>query len=134
MIAMIQISMIVISVTVLWVSTYSMSRYQIIQMNNQILNESSYQVDNQVTSFRLVSYEFYPYLTVIDYITACWFMFDLIVRFLVAPSKREYLRNTDNVFDIVATFWLLVDLNILKFFFNNFYLEAIQVHIYNRIR
>lgn len=119
--------MIVISVAVLWISTYSMSRYQILEMKNQILNDSSYQVDNQVTSFRLVDYEIYPFLTVIDYITVCWFMFDLTVRFLVSPSKREYLRNIDNVFDIVATFWLMIDLNLLSLFIDSFYLEAIQV-------
>lgn len=119
--------MIILSVTILWISTYSISRYQILEMRNQILNDSTYQVDNQVTSFRLSESKINPILTVLDYITVCWFTFDLTLRFLVAPSKRQYLHNTDNIFDIVATFWLLVDLNILSFVIDSFYLEAIQV-------
>lgn len=119
--------MIVLSVTVLWISTYSFSRYQVLEMRNQILNDSSFQVDNKVTSFRIVDYKVYPILTALDYVTVCWFMFDLFVRFFAAPSKREYMHNTDNIFDIVATFWLLVDLNILRLFFDSFILESIQV-------
>lgn len=119
--------MIVISVVVLWISTYSFSRYQVLEMNNQILNDTSFQIDNKVTSFRIVDYKIYPFLTAIDYVTVCWFIFDLFVRFIVAPSKRDYFRNIDNIFDILATFWLLVYLNLFRLFFDSFLLESIQV-------
>lgn len=116
--------MILISVAVLWVSSY---KYKTLEMRNQFLNTTSFQEDGRVTSFRLIDHDSSIYLTILDYITCAWFIVDLSVRFVVSPSKRQYLRDFHNFIDIVATFWLLIDLNLLRLFINTFTQQCIQV-------
>jgi potassium voltage-gated channel Shaw-related subfamily C protein 1 len=123
----IQISMIIISVAVLWTSSYSISRYQILKMDNQLLNSSDYQEDKRVTSFRLIDDDVSSLLVIVDYITAAWFIVDIVVRFVVSPSKREHIHNFDNLVDLIATLWLLIDLNVLRLFVNSVFQESLQV-------
>ena len=47
-----------------------------------------------------------PNLNSIFYILGnTWFIFEIVVRFLVSPNKREFCKSFLNIIDFLATFW-----------------------------
>lgn len=46
----------------------------------------------------------------IECICNAWFLFEIIIRFLVAPNRREFTRDSINVIDFVATISFIYDL------------------------
>lgn len=127
-IAIIQITMIILSVVILWISTYPFSKYQIIEMRNQLVNSNA--TNKQITSFRLINAHMHPVLISLEYITVAWFFIDLTTRFTVSPDKLIFIQNFDNFVDIIASF--LCALNpFLQFyvgaFLNPYIIQAVQV-------
>jgi potassium voltage-gated channel Shaw-related subfamily C member 1 len=118
--------MIILSVTVLWISSYSSSKYQTLIMSSELIDDDNSTGNNTITTFRMLTQDFFPYLLVIDYLTVAWFIIDISIRMIVSPNKREYFRKFDNTIDIVATAWLLLDL-VLRIYIDSFILESIQV-------
>jgi potassium voltage-gated channel Shaw-related subfamily C protein 1 len=130
--------MIVLSITILWISSYNFARYQVLEMSNDITDTKLLSSDSRnsdlnnvaknttIITFRLLDNEIHPFLIILDYITFAWFLVDITVRMIVAPSKSNFFHNLDNVIDIVATSWLIIG-SILKAYFHNYILEASQV-------
>lgn len=46
----------------------------------------------------------------IECVCNIWFLFEIMIRFLVAPDRREFSRNSVNVIDFVATISFIYDL------------------------
>lgn len=116
--------MIIISVAILWISTHSIAKYQVLEMNDEL---TSLDYDQpRVTSFRMINNDVHPIVIAFEYITVVWFLFDMTVRFIVAPDKRAYLHNPNNLIDIVATTSLLVHF-VLEIYLDTFVLQCIQV-------
>lgn len=125
--ALLQISMIVISVAVLWVSSYSVAKYQILEMNTELAGiDKNKNKAQPITSFRIIETGMTPYLAAIDYITVAWFTVDLSVRFLVTPNKHDFLVNSNNIFDIVATLLLLFNF-LFEMYLDAFLCQCLQV-------
>ena len=92
--------MIVLSVAILWISSYPFSKYQVIEMKNQLVNTKA--ANKQVTSFRIIDSHLHPVLLSLEYISVAWFTIDLTTRFTVSPDKIIFLHNFDNVIDIIV--------------------------------
>ena len=125
--------MIIISVAILWISTHSISKYQVLEMRNEPISLDSFeQLDSgeiympKGISFRMINNDVSPVIITFEYITVAWFLFDMIVRFVVAPDKENYIRNPNNLIDIVATASLLLHF-ILEIYIDSFILQCIQV-------
>ena len=128
--------MILLSVSVLWFSSQPMAQYQILEMENQLLqieenNKTSTNLfrrpdDNQtltkITAFRVIESPISPWLIALDYLTLAWFLIDISVRFIFSPDKYNYLIKFDNMIDIVATLWLIADI-ILNFYITSFFIH-----------
>ncbi|CAF1081343.1 unnamed protein product [Adineta steineri] len=47
----------------------------------------------------------HPTFDIIEWICNCWFIFEIIIRFIVSPNKKEFCKLTLNIIDFLATFW-----------------------------
>ncbi len=117
--------MIIVSVAILWISTHSVAKHQLLEMNHELVS-LDYEQPQRVTSFRMINNDVHPVVIAFEYITVVWFLFDIIVRFIVAPDKRAYLHNPNNLIDIVATTSLLVHF-VLEIYIDSFILQCVQV-------
>jgi hypothetical protein len=125
MIACVHMSMIVLSVSILWVYTYSSIKYNTFM----IFDETS------SNTLRMIDYPIVSIATYLDYITAAWFLFELIVRILVAPKKKEFVEKFDNYVDILATFWFFFELPLRAYFKYNTILNLFDsVRVFRLIR
>jgi potassium voltage-gated channel Shaw-related subfamily C protein 1 len=105
--------MILLSVSIIWVGSFSIARYQVLEIKNEI---DSYQPNAETSiSIRISDDKLLNYLHYIDYITVAWFSFDLIIRFIVAPNKSVFLGKFDNYVDIIATCWFYFDTILSQF-------------------
>lgn len=52
----------------------------------------------------------------IELISNIWFAFELIVRFIFSPSKREFVTGPVNIIDFIATLSFYVDAIIKRVF------------------
>ena len=125
-IAAIQISMIVLSVAILWISSYSPYNYEIVEMKSMVTTRHNTITNQKITKFRLLNRHGFTYLQVFEYITMAWFIIDLTVRLVVSPNKHDYFHKFDNIIDIIATIWLVID-SILQIYIDSFLLKSIQV-------
>lgn len=54
--------------------------------------------------------ETYAAFFYIECVCNVWFLFEILIRFLVAPNRREFSRDSVNVIDFIATVSFLYDL------------------------
>jgi hypothetical protein len=113
--------MIVLSVSVLWVYSFSMAKYTTFMVYD----------DNSSTNFlRMIDYPIVGVASYFDYISAAWFTFEVCIRYIVAPKKREFLARFDNYIDIIATVWFYFDLPLHAHFSHNailYFFDSVRV-------
>lgn len=142
--------MICLSVVSLWFQSYPMSIFHALTMESQMLPEEvnlnfnsnetlsnstincnstcNYtSLDNATTTSSTLRIEYENpvsiWLILLDYITLLWFLFDFGVRFCFSPDKNAYFMRIDNAIDVIATFWLILDI-IFNFYITSFYIHA----------
>jgi hypothetical protein len=102
--------MIVLSIVILWITTYPFSRYQVIEMQNQLniipnTNLSSSSSSNKmITSIRIIDSYLHPFLVSLE-----WFLIDLIFRFTVSPDKAIFMTQFNNGIDIIASLLVIIN-------------------------
>lgn len=52
----------------------------------------------------------YPIFFYIECVCNAWFLFEILIRFLVAPDRRQFSRDSVNLIDFVATVSFIYDL------------------------
>lgn len=130
---------------ILWASSYTYAQHVVLEMKNEVLVDTSrpqsqyvhkhhagsgkggnFRRNTTAIYFRMIENGMSPALIVLDYITFAWFLVDISVRLIAAPSKSKFLHNFDNLIDILATLWLIIG-SILRLYVNSFMLESSQV-------
>lgn len=74
-----------------------------INKDDEAVHEQNWWLDKRKT-------ETYSSFFYIECICNAWFLFEIIIRFLVAPNRREFTRDSINVIDFVATISFIYDL------------------------
>jgi potassium voltage-gated channel Shaw-related subfamily C protein 1 len=101
--------MIILSVSILWIDSYSLLKYETFKIRDEITS----------TNLRMIDYKIVSVVSYLDYISTAWFVFDLLVRYLVAPKKKEFIQKFDNYVDLIATLWFYFELPLHEYFPNN---------------
>lgn len=71
--------------------------------NNQKILKQTWWLDKRKT-------ETYAAFFYIECVCNVWFLFEILIRFLVAPNRRQFSRDSVNVIDFVATVSFIYDL------------------------
>jgi hypothetical protein len=116
----IQILMIILSVCVLWFYSCSSQVYRSIEFKSETVDFTT--KTKKSILLRINDDKFLKNLKYIDYITISWFTFDFLLRFLVSPSKIDFMKKFDNIVDFVSTFFAYID-----FIFINCNLRKLEV-------
>ena len=112
--------MIILSVCVLWFYSCSSQVYKLVEMKGET-NDFSTNYKKSIF-LRINDDKIVRNLKYIDYITISWFSFDFVLRFLVSPSKIDFMKKFDNIIDFISTFFAYID-----FIFINCNLRKLEV-------
>ncbi|KAL3889776.1 hypothetical protein ACJMK2_002104 [Sinanodonta woodiana] len=104
-IAVVSVFFIVVSILSFCLKTHPEMRVPILR------NATSESIHGNITSWRLEKKKTEPHeaFFYIECASNAWFTFEIIIRFVVAPSKLEFLKAPVNVIDIVATVSFYLD-------------------------
>ncbi|KAK3578260.1 hypothetical protein CHS0354_011583 [Potamilus streckersoni] len=104
-IAVVSVFFIVVSILSFCLKTHPEMRVPILR------NATSESINGNITSWHLEKKKTEPHeaFFYIECASNAWFTFEIIIRFVVAPSKLEFLKAPVNVIDIVATVSFYLD-------------------------
>ncbi|CAF3436759.1 unnamed protein product [Rotaria socialis] len=108
-VTVISIFFILVSILSFVLQTLSMFRITEIDFVNVYVNKTT--TDRTPTLNRQ---QVHPTFDIVEWICNSWFIFEIVIRFIVSPSKKEFSKSILNIIDFLATLWFFFTWALIK--------------------
>ncbi|CAM4766978.1 unnamed protein product [Rotaria magnacalcarata] len=108
-VTVISIFFILVSILSFVLQTLSMFRITEIDFVNVYVNKTT--TDRTPTLNRQ---QVHPTFDIVEWICNSWFIFEIVVRFIVSPCKKDFSKSILNIIDFLATLWFFFTWALIK--------------------